>query len=112
MARPRTRYDYEIPTTVVQIVRGICADYERRENAIKHSNITDSTLERYLELNVAIECSLNLCDARVREHLVGDIAEERGYAFSQCSLDIAKNTYYENKRKFIYNVARKLSLIP
>lgn len=112
MGRPKTRYEYEIPGAVVEIVRGICADYERRENAIKHSNITGSTLERYLEFNTAIDFALSLCDVRVREYLVSDIAEERGYAFSQCSLDIAKNTYYENKRKFIYHVARKLSLIP
>ena len=98
MGRPKTRYEYEIPGAVVEIVRGICADYER--------------LERYLEFNTAIDFALSLCDVRVREYLVSDIAEERGYAFSQCSLDIAKNTYYENKRKFIYHVAIKLSLIP
>ena len=35
-----------------------------------------------------------------------------GGGTSKYTLDIAKNTYYENKRKFIYHVARKLSLIP
>lgn len=112
MGRPKTRYEYEIPKTVVEVVHGICADYDRRELAIKHSNIVGETLARYIELNVAIENALDMCDSRVREYLVEDIAEERGYAFSQCSLVVAKNTYYENKRKFIYHVARKLYLIP
>ena len=112
MARPKTRFEYEIPKTVVEIVYGICADYDRRELAIKHSNIVGDTLTRYIELNQAIDSSLDLCDGRMREYLVDDIAEEHGYAFSQCSLLVAKNTYYENKRKFIYHVARKLNLIP
>lgn len=112
MARPKTRYEYEIPKTVVEIVCGMCADYGRRELAIKHSNIVGETLARYIELNRAIDSSLNLCDSRITNHLIEDIAEGRGYAFSQCSVVMAKNTYYENKRKFIYHVARKLNLIP
>jgi hypothetical protein len=112
LGRPRTRYRYEIPKTVVDIVIGICADYERRELAIKHSNITGQTLDRYIELNEAVEYALGMCDSRVREYLLEDVAEERGYDFSQCSCLVAKNTYYEAKRRLIYEIAKKMCLLP
>ena len=112
MGRPRFRYRYEIPKTVVEIVCSICADYERRELAIKHSNITGEILSRYVELNEAIESSLVACDARVKEYIIMDVAEGRGYDFSPCSTLVAKNTYYESKRRFIYEVAKKINLLP
>ena len=112
MGRPKIRYKYEIPKTVVEIVCSICADYERRELAIRHSNITGETLERYIELNGAIEHALGMIDARVKVYLLEDVAVGRGYDFSQCSGLVAKNTYYEAKRRFIYEIAKKIYLLP
>lgn len=112
MARPRTRYKYEIPGTVVEIVRGLCADYERRELAIKYSTISGETLQRYVELNGAIELALGNMEASIREDMLADVAAGRGYDFSPCSVFVAKNTYYERKRRFVFDVAKKLSLVP
>ena len=112
MGRPRTRYKYEIPCAVVEIVRGLCADYERRENAIKFSSIVGDVLERYVELNRAIDRALEQIEVGQRGHLIEDVAEGRGYNASMCSVRFAKNTYYERKRKFIHDVAKELFLIP
>ncbi len=112
MARPRTRYEWEVPREVVSIVRGICADYERRELAIRHSTIAGDVLARYIELNRAIDVSLNEIEAGCRYYILDDVAAGRGYDFSPCSAFYSKNTFYERKRKLVFDIARELSLIP
>ena len=112
MARPRTRYEWEVPRDVVSIVRGICADYERREMAIRHSTITGRVLSRYIELNRAVELSLGDIEVGVRLLILDDVAAGRGYAFSPCSAFYSKNTFYERKKKLVFDIAKELSLIP
>ena len=112
MGRPKKYYEWELPKSVVEVVRGVCADYERRENAIKFSSITGPVLNRYIELNGAVDEAL--CDImpNMQREILRDVAENIGYDFSQCSNFVSRKTYFLKKRKFIHDVAEKLFLIP
>ena len=46
MARQKAYFKYDIPTSVVDIVKTICVDYNRRERAIKYGTITGEVLAR------------------------------------------------------------------
>jgi hypothetical protein len=110
MARRRS-YRYNLPRTVADIVQAVCADYTRRENAIKYSAITGPTLARYVELNAAIDTALEGVEAGIREELLRDIGHGKGYENSMIAPLMAKNTYYIRKRKVVLDIARGLSLV-
>lgn len=112
MARRKIYYKWELPCAVVEIVRGICADYDRRENAIKYSNVTGGVLERYVELNSAVDAALEDLEVGLRKDMIEDVALNRGYDFSRCSTYVSKCTYYNKKRKLIYDIAERLFLVP
>ena len=112
MSRQKMYFKWEIPTSVVDIVKTICADYDRRERMIKHSTITGSVLARYVELNAIIDKALEDIEIGIRRDMLDDIQKGRGYDFSAASPFIAKNTYYHRKRKLIHDIAEGLALIP
>ena len=112
MGRPKKYYEWELPKSVVEVVRGVCADYERRENAIKYSSITGPVLNRYIELNGAVDEALSNIMPNLQREIIRDVAENIGYDFSQCSNYVSRRIYYLKKRKFIHDVAEKLFLIP
>ena len=112
MARPKMYFKWEIPTSVVDIVKMVCADYDRRERMIKYSTITGAVLAKYVELNAIIDKALEDIEIGIRRDMLEDIQQGRGYEFSAASPFLAKNTYYQRKRKLIHDIARGLSLIP
>lgn len=112
MARPKLYYKWELPKTVVETVRSICADYDRRELAIKYSTISGEVLERYIELNSAIESALSEIAPEIREYMLCDVATGRGYDFSPCTSFVSRRIYYLKKRKLVHDIAEKLYLIP
>lgn len=111
MARQKMYYKWDIPTSIVEIVKAICADYERRERAIKFGNVTGDVLMRYIELNNVINNALQEVEVGIRTELLRDIQNRRGHEHSAAALMIAKNTYYNRKRKLIYDIAKDLSLL-
>lgn len=112
MGRPKMYYEWEIPPSVVVTVQGICRDYERRENAIKYSTITGRVLDRYIELNAAVDDALSEIAVEARESILSDVADNVGYDFSACSCYFSRKIYYLKKRKLIHDIAVKLFLIP
>lgn len=111
MGRQKSYYKYEIPASIVEIVKTVCADYDRRERAIKYSSITGPVLERYVELNGIIDMALEEIECDVRRDLLKDVSSGRGYNFSAASPFFAKNTYYQRKRKLIHDIAKGLCLL-
>ena len=111
MARQKMYFKWEIPTSVVDIVKTLCADYDRIERMIKHAAITGAVLEKYVELNSIIDKALEDVEAGIRRTLLEDIKNGRGYDFSAASPFLAKNTYYQRKRKLIHDIAQGLALI-
>lgn len=111
MARPKIYFAWNVPRGVVNIVRTLCADYERRVQAIERGTVSDGIGGTYAMLNEAIDLALVDIDPNLRKDFLADIAYHRGYDYAQVSPYLAKNTYYAKKRKFVYEVAKKLLLI-
>ena len=44
MPKPKLYFQFELPSSVVEIVKTVCADYTRRERAIKYGNVTGAVL--------------------------------------------------------------------
>lgn len=111
MPKPKKYFQYELPSSVVEIVKTLCADYSRRERAIKYGNVTGAVLERYVELNATIDTALEDVEIGIRMDMLRDIQNRRGYDFSPASYCISKNTYYKRKKKLIYDIAKNLALV-
>ena len=111
MPKPKLYFKYDIPTTVVEIVKTLCADYNRRERATKFSNVTGDVLARYVQLNAVIDKALEEVEVGIRKDILQDIQKRRGYDFSTAAECISKNTYYRRKRKLIYDIAKGLALL-
>lgn len=111
MSKTKLYYQFELPSSVVEIVKTVCADYTRRDRAIKLGNVTGEVLTRYIELNSVIESSLEEIEVGIRMDILKDIQNRRGYDFSPASSYISKNTYYKRKKKLIYDIAKSLALI-
>ncbi len=117
MARNRLYFEYEIPSSVVAVVRAVCADYVRRDRALKWDMLPVGVRLEYERLNGAINSSLEGIEftkeeaEELRRELIKDIGIGRGYHFSPLSPYFAKNTYYRRKRKVIHDVAVSLRLL-
>ena len=94
MARQKMYFKWDMPTSIVEIVKAICADYDRRERAIKFGNVAGDVLMKYVELNNVINNALQAVEVGIRTELLRDIQNRRGYEHSAAALIIAKNTYY------------------
>ena len=104
-------FRYEIPTNVVNIVKAICADYDRRIQLLKSDNIDSGCRAEFLYINKAMESALEDVEIGIRKIMLCDIQHNRGYEHSLSSAFIAKNTYYARKRKLIYDIAKNMKLI-
>ena len=110
MSRRKEYFRYEIPKTVVDVVRAVCADYKRREQAIKYSTVTGNVLQSYIQLNNVIETALTDIEPGIRNALFEDVCQRRGYDKTP-AVEIYKNGYYRRKKQFVYRVAIGLNLL-
>ncbi len=116
MGKTKIYQAHELPRTVVDIVRAVCADYKRREKFIKlHDQGNEVTelisLDMCKFLNEIVDESLNPIEPTLRPMVLEDICEKRGYEHSPAASIISKNGYYKRKRKFLYDIAAAMSLI-
>ena len=109
--RKKEYFAYEIPTSTVRVVTSICADYNRREAAIKHSAVTGAVLARYVELNNAVDVALYDVEPGIRDLMLRDVADGVGYNRSAVACQLSKNAYYRRRRKLVYDIAVNLSLL-
>ncbi len=109
--RPKQFQRYEIPRGVVKIVSAQCADFSRKELAIRDGRFSEGTLATYMDVNAAIKEALADIEEVCRESFLLDIAENRGYEKSQIGTLFSRRAYYNRKRKAIYDIARLLRLI-
>lgn len=109
MGRKKVFHDFDIPATVVSIVRAICADYDRR---IRVMYMKDGDVqEQYRTLNDAVDQSLLCIECGIRKIIFDDICLGRGYDHSPASAMMAKTSYYNRKKKAIHDIADKLKFI-
>ena len=111
MSKPRVYYRWQIPTSVVEIVRAVCADYDRRRVALRRDDLPDGVRDMYAKLNKAVEDALADVEEGIKAHILNDIGKRRGYDYSSAMPYLAKNTYYHRKHKVVHDVAVALALI-
>lgn len=109
--RPKQFNRYELPHGVVKIVSAQCADFSRREKAIREGSLPDEILAAYIQVNDAISKALSDIEEICREGFLQDIAENRGYEKSNLGMIFSSRAYYNRKRKAIYEIAKRLKLI-
>lgn len=108
MAKRKGYTSYNIPRSVVNVVRSMCADYDRRALLIRSD--TPSS-QRYIELNGAIDKALEFVECGIRRTILDDIHLGRGYGYSPASAILSKNAYYARKVKAVYMIACELKLL-
>lgn len=102
---------YDIPNTVVDEVRYICADYFRREKAVKIGSVSGELLDNYIRINKKIDQALSdVLEEGTRFIMLDDIANRRGYEYSRASQKMGRVSYFMKKRKIIYIIAKYLLL--
>ena len=118
MPKTKIYQAYELPRTVVDLVRAVCADYPRRVQYIKKLEKKEcedicelDTLHMCQKLNKIVDEALEPIEETLRGILLEDICEKRGYEHSPAANIISKNAYYMRKRKFLFDIAFRLSLI-
>ncbi len=107
----RKKMKYNLPLSLVQMIKSICADYDRRADIINRSLASEDVVEKCAALNSAIDSAFLDVESGLKSYLLEDIKLNRGYEASMASPFIAKNTYYKRKKKIIYDVAKCLFLL-
>jgi hypothetical protein len=108
MPKKKIYYRHEIPSSVVNIVKSVCADYDRRALLIRSGAPLS---QRYVELNGAIDRALEFVECGIRRTILDDIHLGRGYGYSPASAILSKNAYYARKVKAVYMIACELKLL-
>jgi hypothetical protein len=109
--RKKIFQQYDIPTSVVNIVIALCGDYPRRKKSLQSNAAPVDILESYKNLNVAIDKALEDIEVGLRGIIISDITEYRGYNKSGAQVVISKNAYYRRRRKLIHDIAVGMRLI-
>ena len=109
MSRSKIYYSYEIPRTVVDIVKSICADYDRR--AIAMRSAPEGALQIYKYMNDAIDRAMAEIEPAIRRTMLEDIYTGRGYDSSPASAIMSRRPYYARKRKAVHDMALEFHLI-
>ena len=96
--------------TLDGLVTALCADFARREELLRHGNISrrvECEL-RYLNAKI-IDATLEICDDSELDVFITEIGSSVGYAKSGIA-DISEATYKKRKREIKDNIARRLFL--
>ena len=93
------------------IVIALCADFERRNLAIKEKSLPKRVLMEYKFLNLRIlEGAMEIVGTKNAILFIDDIGARRGYAKSNID-EMSESTYKQKKAEAKLNLAKRLSLI-
>ncbi len=109
--RPKVFIKHELPSGVVKVVRAQCADYARKERALKKQDLPNEVRESYSSTNEAIRAALLGIEEGCRDEFLVDIAENKGYDKSQINWLFSRGSYYNRKWKAVYEIAKSLKLL-
>ena len=102
---------YELPPSVVSMVKALCSDRERRKKLLLCPGLSHGVAAVLNAHDTAIESALEKIEPALRDIILDDICRGRGYDFSPATKLCAKNTYYARKRKFFFDAAVYLNVI-
>ena len=92
------------------LVTALCADFARREELLRHGDLSrrvECEL-RYLNAKI-IDATLEICDDSELDGFITEIGSSVGYARSTLS-HMSEVTYKNRKREIKNNIAQKLYL--
>ncbi len=105
------RDEFVIPEGVRDIVKALCADYERRRKVIKERSASPRVENEYRYYNtVILESVTEIVGKKYAEALISDIGSGGGY-WQSCSDFLSESTYKRRKRAIINNIAFRLHLL-
>lgn len=110
MARPKVFYKHDLPGGVVSVAVAVIADYKRRGREIERGVLSEHLLSAYAKYNGIIDDAVSVLEPGMRDEMLSDIINGRGYEHSMIGWMCAKDSYYLRKREVIYRVARGLGL--
>lgn len=109
--RPRIYQKWEIPKSVVLLVRALCADYTRRQIAIEKKTVDEKVLDEFVRINGAIDRALEDVETEVRRVILLDVVFGRGYNRSCAAMCMCEESFVKRKHKLIHDIAVELNLI-
>ncbi len=93
------------------LITAICADYQRRKEAIEQGLVGKRVRMEYSYINARVfEGAGEICGGALAEAFIADIGDRNGYCKSNI-VCFSENTYKQYKRMIKLNIARKLKLL-
>lgn len=102
---------YDLPSGVVEEVKAICKDHDRKRKSLIYGIDNEAVRSTYERYNAAVNDALLSIEEGARLIILEDIINERGYNKSSAALMMAQGGYYQRKRKLIYGIASNLHLV-
>lgn len=97
--------------TLDTLVVSICADYERRRQALNLLKCTPRTAMEYRYINMKIdEAAEEIAGERLAPMYINEIGRKIGYAKSKVDC-VSETTYKIEKQEIKINIAKKLHLL-
>lgn len=101
----------KLPPEVRQVVVALCADYDRRERALRCHSATPDVLSLYETLNRGIDRAIaEICEARICTDMRRDIGAKRGARRTPLYF-MSEGTYKRRKRDTQHRIAETLHLL-
>ena len=96
--------------TLPELIRALCADYERRKIHITERDLPRRVIMEYAYLNSRIfDAAGEICGVTAAERFINEIGDGVGYAYTELE-GYSESTYKSYKAEILGNIARKLHL--
>ena len=113
------KYSYNqknLPKDVKDEVQSICAGYYRRKRiaTLRLSLLTappSEELKAFMSWNEKIDKALEFIEKGLKDYILNDIANGKGYWSSMASPFLTCNAYYSRKNQAFENLAKEFNLV-
>ena len=98
------------PTVDAQVV-ALCADFRRRQEAIREQSVSHRTEMEYRYLNIKLtDAATEIAGERTARDYILEIGGRKGYACSELYY-VSEATYKQQKQQIKLNIAKRLHLV-
>lgn len=100
----------KMSTTLKEVVRALCADFERRRECVENATVSRRVMMEYVFLNSKItDAAAEICGEALADTFINEIGNSVGYAKSNVCW-LGELAYKNYKSDIVKNVAKKLHL--
>ena len=111
MRRRRNSARWELPVGIVDEVRGICRDYQRKRSELLSGKLSVEVKSLYERYNEAVNNALLSIEPELRAIILDDVIEKRGFYKSLAVGCVSHCTYESRKCEFIHQIAVNLHFL-